>query len=277
MALETVSNIQDLVITNPVGATDPKSEGDDHIRNIKKALKADLPNITGPITATQAEINLLAGIGGAVVSTTDTQTLTNKTLTVPAITLKQGTTPTVEGDIQWDATNNTFKVGDGSGTKTFSDDSVFFSGATRQVINTQTGVVATGSTLIPYDDTIPQNTEGDEYMTLAITPKSATNKLIIDVEVNVSDSFSVTLMAALFQDTTSNALASEVNISSITTTMVKVSFRHYMTAGTTSATTFKVRVGSDSASGQTTFNGASGARKFGGVLPSSITITEIQA
>jgi len=52
-----------------------------------------------------------------------TKTLTNKTLTTPTITLKQGTTPTAEGDIQWDATNNTFKVGDGSGTKTFSDDS----------------------------------------------------------------------------------------------------------------------------------------------------------
>lgn len=61
MALESVTNIADLVMTNPT-ATDPKSEGDDHIRNIKKALKTDLPNITGPITATQAELNVLDGI-----------------------------------------------------------------------------------------------------------------------------------------------------------------------------------------------------------------------
>lgn len=40
MALETpVTNIYDLVATNPTGG-DPKSQGDDHIRNIKAALQA---------------------------------------------------------------------------------------------------------------------------------------------------------------------------------------------------------------------------------------------
>lgn len=49
------------------------------------------------------------------------QTLLNKTLTQPTITLKQGASPapTAEGDIQWDTDDNTIKVGDGSGTKTF--------------------------------------------------------------------------------------------------------------------------------------------------------------
>jgi len=62
MGLEAVTHISDLVITNPVGATDPKSQGDDHIRNIKKALKTDFPNITGPVTSTQAELNILDGV-----------------------------------------------------------------------------------------------------------------------------------------------------------------------------------------------------------------------
>jgi len=54
-----------------------------------------------------------------------TQTLTNKTLTNPTITLKQGTAPapTAEGDIQWDTDDNQIKVGDGAATKVFSDDS----------------------------------------------------------------------------------------------------------------------------------------------------------
>jgi hypothetical protein len=47
-----------------------------------------------------------------------------------------------------------------------------------------------------------------------------------------------------------------------------------MDAGTTSETTFKVRAGGEEA-GTTTFNGVGGARKYGGVLASSITITEI--
>ena len=62
MGLEAVTHISDLVITNPVGATDPKSQGDDHIRNIKKALRTDFPNITGPVTSTQAELNILDGV-----------------------------------------------------------------------------------------------------------------------------------------------------------------------------------------------------------------------
>jgi hypothetical protein len=39
-----------------------------------------------------------------------------------------------------------------------------------QVVNTTTGAVATGTTVMPFDDTIPQSGEGDQYMSLAITP-----------------------------------------------------------------------------------------------------------
>lgn len=68
---------------------------------------------------------------GLIVGTTDTQTLTNKTLTTPVInnptlTLTQSTTPTptVEGVIEWDTDNNRLAVGDGATTKIFSDDAV---------------------------------------------------------------------------------------------------------------------------------------------------------
>ena len=55
MGLESVSFLDDLVATNPVGATDPKSEGDDHIRNIKTALKATFPGMVGAAWRTQAK------------------------------------------------------------------------------------------------------------------------------------------------------------------------------------------------------------------------------
>ena len=52
-------------------------------------------------------------------------------------------------------------------------------------------------------------------------------------------------------------------------------FNHYMTAGTTSSTTFKVRYGA--ASGVTnTVNGYNDARILGGVAPASMTIMEIR-
>jgi hypothetical protein len=52
-----------------------------------------------------------------------------------------------------------------------------------QVVNYQTGAVATGSNVNPitYDDSIPQNNEGDEYLSLTITPTSASNQILIFV------------------------------------------------------------------------------------------------
>jgi len=140
---------------------------------------------------------------------------------------------------------------------------------------TQTGAVATGTTQIPSDDTIPQNTEGDEYMTLAFTPNSATSTLIIQVTIQVSSSAGGGRMAAaLFQDSTANALATGVQGFVDANKPMSMSFTYYMTSGTTSSTTFKVRAGNSTA-GTTTFNGASGARLYGGTYSSSIIITEI--
>lgn len=47
MALEAASFINDLVTANPVGGTDTKAFGDDHLRLIKTVLKASLPGMTG--------------------------------------------------------------------------------------------------------------------------------------------------------------------------------------------------------------------------------------
>ena len=143
-----------------------------------------------------------------------------------------------------------------------------------QVKNFQTGEPDTTTATIPHDNTIPQNTEGKEFMSLAITPTSSTSKLLITMTVLGSMSGASYIVAALFKDNDANALAAsntDINGASYPTTLT---FSHYMEAGTTSATTFKVRVGADS-SATFTINGVSGGRKFGGVAPSSITIMEI--
>jgi len=56
MALETATYINGLVATNPV-ATDGLAQADDHMRLIKATIKATFPNITGPVTVTQADLN----------------------------------------------------------------------------------------------------------------------------------------------------------------------------------------------------------------------------
>jgi hypothetical protein len=143
-------------------------------------------------------------------------------------------------------------------------------------VNTQTGTVATGTTAFPLDDTIPQNTEGDEYMTLAITPTDAANILYIDIVFVGSQSVANDQIGvALFQDTTANALAVASAFPAGVGYLETISFRHKMTAGTTSSTTFKVRAGNTTGP-TTTFNGAGGTQRFGGVAASSITITEVK-
>lgn len=143
-----------------------------------------------------------------------------------------------------------------------------------QQVRYSTGAVNTGTTLIPFDDTIPQqSTEGTLFMSLAITPKSASNILKIDVTIVLSDAAADVLIAALFQDTTENALAS-VTQNTVVGGIEILNFTHYMVAGTTNATTFKVHGGHANAS-TITFNGIGGGRIFGGTMSSSIIITEI--
>jgi hypothetical protein len=149
-------------------------------------------------------------------------------------------------------------------------------GKVVQVVNVQTGAAANGTTVLPDDDTIPQKTEGVEFMTLAITPTHASNKLLIQVILNVTSGVAVqTIGVALFQDTTAGALASQ-QIRTADALRGFQTFNHYMAAGTTSETTFKVRAGG-SAAGTTYINGYSSGRVHGGTIASSITITEISA
>ena len=151
----------------------------------------------------------------------------------------------------------------------------FPAGHVVQVVNTQTGAMATGTTTVPHDNTIPQNTEGNEFMTLAITPVSATNKLLIQMIFSCSHSVNDDFLAALFQDTTAGALSSTMVSRVSGAESTHGSFNHFMTSGTTSLTTFKLRIGSPAA-GTMTFNGVAGAARLGGSIASSITISEIQ-
>lgn len=149
-----------------------------------------------------------------------------------------------------------------------------------QVAMNQTGAVATGTTAIPADDTIPQITEGDQYMTQAITPTSAANLLEIEAVIarfSTSSGGTNNMGCALFQDATANALAATAADASATAISISLPpIKHKMVAGTASSTTFKVRAGG-SVGATTTFNGGAGARVYGGVLASSIYVREFMA
>ncbi len=63
MGLETANYIPELVASNPVGAVDPKSEGDDHLRMLKVVLQSQFLNFESttvspkPVTLTEDQIN----------------------------------------------------------------------------------------------------------------------------------------------------------------------------------------------------------------------------
>lgn len=149
------------------------------------------------------------------------------------------------------------------------------SGSIVQSLSVQI-VGTTGTTVVPWDNTIPQSAEGDQYGTLTITPNNASNLLEFDgaIQCTHSDNTSA-IIVAIFQDSTASAIYASVGQSATTAagTSIPISFR--MTAGTTSATTFKVRVGGGN-TGTTTVYGT-GSAKLGGVLISNLLIKEVKA
>ena len=149
--------------------------------------------------------------------------------------------------------------------------------ALLQTRSVQVGAMSTTTAVIPYDDTVPQNNEGTEFMTLAITPISASSKLIIEVVANVFVSATTGVLGALFQDANVNALSTAWTYLPGASTRGQLAFNYVLNpSGTTSPTTFRVRLGPDNPA-TLTFNGSSGARLFGGTFASGIIIQEVAA
>jgi hypothetical protein len=143
-----------------------------------------------------------------------------------------------------------------------------------QRVDTTHEAIASTTTTIPNDDTVPQSTEGVEVMTVAITPKATAHTLLIDVLLHISTGGAGTqLAAALFQDSGTSAIAASTMVVGDANNVAQLRVLHTMTAGTTSATTFKVRYGPNG--GTAYINSAGGTGRFGGVMLSRISVTEI--
>ena len=114
MGLESATYISQLVATNPL-ATDPISQGDDHLRLIKSVLQAQFSGLSGTtaVTASGAEMNLL---DGCTATTTELNYLDITTLGTSAnskaLTQSAGGVVTIAGDVVVSGTTPKVTIGD---------------------------------------------------------------------------------------------------------------------------------------------------------------------
>lgn len=133
------------------------------------------------------------------------------------------------------------------------------------------------TSMIPFDNTIPQNTEGVEVVTVKITPKSANSILIIEFATGGSTSANVNhICCALFKDSVADAIygihAGSGWVSG--SPGWQGSGKHEMQAGSSSEITFKLRVGGHSGN-SITINGFN-QRPFGDIPGTFIQVEEYE-
>jgi hypothetical protein len=142
----------------------------------------------------------------------------------------------------------------------------------RQTVSANVSVTS-GTTVIPFDNTTPQNTEGFSIGSVSITPKSASNILEIECVANCNClGAGQAYVLALFQDSTASALKSSLSIAPANGGDSLV-LRYRMTAGTTSSTTFAFRLGGNSAT-TVTVGGYNGAGILNGTSNGLMTVKE---
>lgn len=148
-------------------------------------------------------------------------------------------------------------------------------GKVLQLVSFMSSAVDNTTTVIPLDDTIPQNTEGKEFMSLSITPTLGTSSLLIMVKMMLSDiTQGTTVIGALFKDSEAGAQAVGATENLPDDQPCEVNIFHVVSASGIVAETWKARGGISDA-GTCTFNGDSTFRFFGTAIKSSMIIAEI--
>jgi hypothetical protein len=149
-------------------------------------------------------------------------------------------------------------------------------GTIAQVVRDTDATYVTATTDLPCDNSIPQITEGEEVLSVAITPVNASSILRITAYLPLGASTAGQVGAALFVDATAgalNAIGQRVNSAAGMSPMV---LRHTVAAASTSARTYRIRIGPDvGGPAEAYLNGDGTSRQFGGVCLASLEVEEI--
>ena len=224
------------------------------------------------IQTTDTAVNIISALTGSVNHSNFEFTIIN--LAAFDVTIALGVGVTLVGNMVVNKGSATFRARRLTSSTVSITRLESGSGKVVQKVNFQTGSRSSGTVIIPFDESIPQNTEGNEFLTLAITPTDVNNKLEITVKPLLSNSSVNWMVSALFQDNTADALAVVFGYNPTATTTAIEVLTHTMTAGTVAETTFKFRAGLASAGTTVLNSSAAGTTLFGSLAASSITITE---
>jgi hypothetical protein len=146
-----------------------------------------------------------------------------------------------------------------------------------QYVNTSTNSIILLNSAFIRDDSKPQKTEGVEVLTATITPTNANNILIIRANAYGEAVAGTYMGIGLFQDAADDALAVSSYYSHAAGWGAKGILSWSMTAGTTSATTFKIRCGRYSTASIYLNGNNAGASLYNGTYLSFLEIYEIKA
>lgn len=131
------------------------------------------------------------------------------------------------------------------------------------------------TTAIPFDDTIPQSSEGTQILSATITPRSTTNIIRARFRGNGTLAAPGQIIAAMFKAGTANAIVATYAACGTADFEQQLMLEHEFVPGSVSPLTISVNVGPSS--GTLRMNGSTAQRYLGGVSTSTLIIEEIKA
>ncbi|HYD17061.1 MAG TPA: hypothetical protein VEF76_01115 [Patescibacteria group bacterium] len=127
---------------------------------------------------------------------------------------------------------------------------------------------------IPNDDTLPQSSEGTEILSASITPSSASSTIEVEFRGFGSAAGTANIVSALFRDAGAGAIAASAGIAGTANLPGAISLSYQESAASTTARTYRVRVGSSS--GACRLNGTTSGRLYGGAGAATLIVREIK-
>jgi hypothetical protein len=145
------------------------------------------------------------------------------------------------------------------------------------IIQQVQGTISTSSSNVqmPYDNTTPTATEGQQLMSVSFTPVLSNSIIVVTVDgfYAVNSANDVFVSGALYNGTTAIA-AQMLGFTTNTGAGANYSFRNFHTSGSTNARTYSFRAGPNS-NVTVFYNQGTSGQAFGGVSAGTYIIQEI--